>query len=188
MAETSKAVGYAVESAILKVTKIRQRNLLPAARQAAAEPDTGVKILKKSAYYVIRDCASLAAKYVALLAYAYLKDPLKQLKGKFTKEGIIDFVARSRDELHTKQLLTLIFADINKTAPPRDPRVTVKLDEGPQWEFDNSDGPYGDYNYDGYLTEEDYKLKDPEVNIEQTATIEMSNESAVVNKMVEIFM
>ena len=83
MAETAKKVGFAVESAILKVTKIRQRNLLPAARQAAAAPDTGVKILKKSAYYVIRDCASLASKYVTLLAYAYLKDPLKQLKGKF---------------------------------------------------------------------------------------------------------
>ena len=187
MAEAVKKPQLEVENAILKATKIRQRNLLPAARQAAHTPDTGVQILKKSAYYVIRDCASIACKYVPILAYAYISDPLKTLKGKFTKEGILDFVTRSRDEMHTKQLLTLIFADINKTAPPRDPRVTVKLDEGPKWEFDNSDGPYGDYDYDGYLTEDDYKSKDPEVNIEQIARIDMANESAVVNKLVEVF-
>lgn len=169
------------EEAILSVAEIRQGNLLIPARLAAEKPDTGVKILKKSAYYVIKDCANITCQYVPFLAYANIQEPLKTLKGQFTKEMIRDFVKRSRKEHHTNQLLTLIFADISKVSPPK---VTINVDQGPEFDFNNEDGPYGDYNYDGYLDPDDYTIADPEVIIEK---VDMSDENVVVSKLIQVF-
>ncbi len=82
------------EETILDVASIRQGNLLIPAKLAMEKPDTGVKILKKSAYYVIKDCASITYQYVTFLAYASIKDPLKSLKKQFTVDSINDFVNR----------------------------------------------------------------------------------------------
>jgi len=178
----TETVEHTFEEVILSAAEIRQGNLLIPARMAAEKPDTGVKILKKSAYYVIKDCASITCQYVTFLSYASLSDPLKQLKGLFTKECIVDFVTRSKEEHHTNQLLTLIFADISRVSPPK---VTVNIDSGPEFDFDNADEPYGDYDYDGYLTKDDYVEHDPQVTIDK---IDMTNDSAVVKKLVEVFM
>lgn len=169
------------EQHILDASEIRQKNLLLPAKQAFEHPDTGVKILKKSAYYVIKDCASIALNYTVHLAYSSLSDPLNQLKGKFTKEDIQDFVDRSKQEAHTNQLLSLIFADINKIAPPK---VTVNVDRGPKFNFNNEDEPYGDYDYDGYLDPDDYVESDPEVIIEK---IDMNDSSKIVKMLVQTF-
>lgn len=169
------------EQEILDATDIRQRNLLAPAKLAAEKPDTGVKILKKSAYYVIKDCANIAQQYVTHIAYASLNDPLNELQGLFTKEQIIDFVERSREEPHTNQLLTLIFADITKTSSPK---VTINIDRGPKFDFNNEDGPYGDYDYDGYMDKDDYVEKDPEVVIEK---VDMADKSIVVKKLCNVF-
>jgi hypothetical protein len=74
-----------------------------------------------------------------------------------------------------------VFADISKVSPPK---VTINVDKGPEFDFNNEDGPYGDYNYDGYLDKDDYVLHDPEVVIEK---IDMTDENLVVNKLVEVF-
>lgn len=169
------------EETILEVADIRQGNLLIPAKVAADKPDTGVKILKKSAYYVIKDCANITCQYVTFLAYASISKPLENLKKQFTKDSIKDFVTRSRQEHHTNQLLTLIFADISKVSPPK---VTINVDQGPAFDFNNEDGPYGDYNYDGYLDPDDYKLNDPEVIVEK---IDMSDENVVVSKLIQVF-
>ena len=105
---TIQTIDETFEEAILDVADIRQGNLLIPAKLAADKPDTGVKILKKSAYYVIKDCANVTIQYVTFLAYASLSDPLAQLKGVFTRESIKDFVKRSREEHHTNQLLILL--------------------------------------------------------------------------------
>lgn len=58
------------------------------------------------------------------------------------------------------------------------------MDQGPDFDFNNEDGPYGDYNYDGYLDPDDYKLNDPEVIVEK---IDMSDENVVVSKLIQVF-
>jgi len=170
-----------LESLILEQSNIRQRNLVAPAKLAANQPDTGVQILKESAYYVIKDCATIAKDYVAFLAYANLETPIQSLQGLPTKSIIKDFVKRSKIEHHTNQLLTLIFADINKVSPPK---VTVNIDSGPEFDFNNEDGPYGDYNYDGYMDPGDYKTAPPEVVVER---IDMSDDNMIINKLIEIF-
>lgn len=169
------------EEIILEEASIRQGNLLVPARLAADKPDTGVKILKKSAYYVIKDCANITCQYVTFLAYASIQNPLESLRGKFTKESVVDFVNRSESEHHTNQLLTLIFADISKVSPPK---VTINVDKGPEFDFNNEDEPYGDYNYDGYLDPSDYKIHDPEVVIEK---IDMTDQNLVIRKLCDVF-
>jgi len=169
------------EETILNFANIRQGNLLIPAKVAMENPETGVKILKKSAYYVIKDCASITYQYVTFLAYASIENPLTTLRGQFTREAIIDFVTRSKSEHHTNQLLTIIFADINKISPPK---VTINVDRGPEFEFNNEDEPYGDYNYDGYLDPDDYKINDPEVVIEK---IDMTDHSKVIKKLCKVF-
>ncbi len=141
------------ESKIITNSEIKQRNLLRAARVASEKPDTGVEIKNKSAYFVIRDCADITQKYLSLLCYSSYKDPLKDLKGKFSKIEVIDFVARARipENAHVKQLLCAVFADINKNqllpsvqaaaAAEKEAIVVSEINE------DDLDDIYGDYDY-----------------------------------------
>ena len=55
------------EAKILELSTIKERNLVGPSAIAMVKPDTGVEIKKKSAYYVIRDCATLAHDYIAHL-------------------------------------------------------------------------------------------------------------------------
>lgn len=124
-----------------------------AATIASERPDTGVVIKNKSAYFVIRDCADVTQKYLALLCYGSYTDPLKQLKGKFTKIEIMDFVARARapENAHVRQLLCAVFADINKDqllptaqAKQQAEKEVVVVSEINEDELDDI---YGDYDY-----------------------------------------
>lgn len=141
------------ESKVITNSKIKQNKLLRAATIASEKPDTGVVIKNKSAYFVIRDCADITQKYLALLCYGSYTDPLQQLNGKFTKIEIIDFVARARvpENSHVRQLLCAVFADINrdqllptaqaKAAAEKEVIVVSNLNE------DDLDDIYGDYDY-----------------------------------------
>jgi len=115
------------EEKILKESKSKEAKLLRAAKKAVKEPDTGVKILKKSAYYVIRDCAKIAELYLPHLIYSQIKNPIQMLEGVFSRSEVSGFVSRAKKDLVTNQLLNLIVLDIKKqnllesatTAPPQ---------------------------------------------------------------------
>ena len=148
------------------------------------KPDTGVEIRKKSAYYVIRDCATLAHDYIPHKCYSSIKDPVASLVGKFTKADIIDFVARTKSEKHTKQLLWIIFSDIYKTeaddwTPPPEPIKSEVLDIDA-----DADGEdiYGDYGYGdeefNSATESTIPVKPP---------VDLGDGEAVIAKLIEVF-
>ena len=142
------------EEKILKESKSKEAKLLRAAKKAAKDPDTGVKILKKSAYYVIRDCAKIAELYLPHLIYSQIKNPIQMLEGVFTRSEVSGFVSRAKKDLVTNQLLNLIILDIKKqnilesattAAPPSfDPGVFDEEDE---------DDIYGDYESGGVTAE-----------------------------------
>ena len=100
------------EEKLIKAGTVRQKSLLIPSKKASSSPDTGVTILKKSAYFVIRDCADVTQKYLSHLMYGSLNDPINHLKGLFTQAEIIDFVGRSKEDRWTKQLLNIILTDI----------------------------------------------------------------------------
>jgi len=172
------------EEKILATSKIKERNLLKPSSIAMVKPDTGVEIRKKSAYYVIRDCATLAHDYIPHKCYSSIKNPVASLVGKFTKADIIDFVARSKNDRHTKQLLWIIFSDIYKTeaddwTPPPEPIKSEALDIDA-----DADGEdiYGDYGYG----DEEFNSAN-ETTIPVKPPVDLGDGEAVIAKLIEVF-
>ena len=98
MARTKKEDSHGFEKAILKVSSLRERKLYGPAAKAAEDPETGIVIKQKPAYFVIKDCATITKKYLFIMCYGSLTDPIGQLKGKVSVEDIEDFVGRSKNK------------------------------------------------------------------------------------------
>ncbi len=171
------------ENKILSLSKLHESKLLHPSSVAMRKPDTGVKILKKSAYYVIRDCAKVANKYVPLLIYGNIAKPLDTLKGQFSKSDIIDFVSRSKKDLHTKQLLNLIFVDIYNRDTGKI-QQSIKKEEEIVFDFsdESEDDIYGDYEYS-----DDSSVSDEEQDLPVEIAIDLSDQTVVISKLIEVF-
>lgn len=102
------------EEVILENSDEQIAKLYGSAARAAEKPETGIEIKKKAAYYVIRDCATVTRKYLALHVWGTYNDPIIDLKGKFTSNEVKDFIARSKTDTEAKLLKKLIVADIKE--------------------------------------------------------------------------
>lgn len=186
--QINKYMCMTFEGKILKNCSIRQRNLVRPAKIACEKPDTGVTINKRGAYFLIKDCASVTLKYAAHLAYSSFSSPITQLKGKFTQAEIVDFVGRSKEEAHTRQLLHIILTDIGSaqfksaTDIPVEPVESVTL-ESPEHDYTIKDDEdvYGDYELDNI------KATAAPVKVEAKAEVNVDDVTAVINKLFEVF-
>lgn len=148
------------EQVILDNNSEQIAKLYKPAKKAHEAPDTGVEILKKAAYFVIRDCAKLATEYLPLHVWMLYDDPLSQLKGKFTRADVEDFLKRSKDNTHATVLKKVIVSDIKDKydvvqAPVQESQaVAIEIEE---------DDIYG--SYDGYGEEEE--VETPAINDQQ---------------------
>tara|TARA_B100000700_G_C14999227_1_gene835451 strand:+ start:275 stop:799 length:525 start_codon:yes stop_codon:yes gene_type:complete len=137
-----------LEDKIIGITNTRYRNLQRPARIAAQNPSTCVKILNKSAYYVIKDCADITLKYIPHFIYSGIKDPITKLKGNVTEGDIVEFVNRSQKEDHTQQLLRLILDDISRRNVPV---PVARANSEAEIDFTltgEENDVYGDYDYE----------------------------------------
>jgi len=100
-------MAYEFEHKILKASESKQAALLSPAKTAANKPDTGVKILKKAAYFVIRDCARVTERYLIHYIWGDLKNPIERLEGVFTKAEIESFITRSKRDPETGNFVRL---------------------------------------------------------------------------------
>lgn len=169
------------EKKILATSKIKERNLLKPSGMAMVKPDTGVEIKKKSAYYVIRDCATLANEYIPHKCYSSLSDPIKQLYGVFNREDVVDFVSRAMKSDSTKQLLYIIFSDIYKHEA--DDWTPPEVDEPEVLDIDaDADGDeiYQDYGYGDDVVSQHFELP-------VEAPVDLGDGEAVVHKLLEAF-
>ena len=153
----------AFEQKILTESKNKQAKLIRAAKLAAKAPDTGVKIVKKSAYYVIRDCAKITEYYLPHFIYSQLKNPIQMLEGVFSKAECTDFLARAKKDLVTNQLLNLIIIDIKKQNILESASTVFKQPDLDTSAFDEEaeDDIYGDYDSTGFTEE-----TEPEIIVE----------------------
>ena len=165
------------EQKVIKAGKIRQKNLLRAATVASKKPDTGVTILKKSAFYVIKDCADITQKYLPLLINGTFTDPINELKGKFTKNDIIDFVARSQKQYHIKQLLYQILIDVNNNIGEPAASTSV-MDINFDITDDDDEDIYGDYDID----ETDISVASKQIHV----SLNEDNDE-LIDKLIDIF-
>jgi len=102
------------EEVILENSTQQIAKLYGSAARAADKPDTGVEIKKKAAYYVIRDCANITKKYLAIHIWGLFDDPILDLKGKFTSNEVKSFLKRAETETEAKLLKKLILSDIKQ--------------------------------------------------------------------------
>lgn len=139
----------AFENKILSISGSKQSALLAPARTAAAKPDTGVKILKKAAYFVIRDCARVTERYLPHYIWAEFKNPIERLEGQFTRSEIEDFLNRSKRDTETGQLCSVILTDIhkkNKLEAEAQPVAAEPKEETFDYTEYEEDKIYGDYD------------------------------------------
>lgn len=129
------------EKKILSVSPVKEAKLLTHALKASKEPDTGITINVKSAYNVIKDCATIASNYLTIHAYLSIPKPIDSLKGSFTKTIVKDFVKRANTEIHTGLLLRIILEDIKQHS-----NTNVNIVSTPTVDTDDSDDVYGDYD------------------------------------------
>jgi len=148
------------------------------AKIAFEKPDTGVTINKKGAFFLIKDSADITVKYLPLLSYGSFKNPIADLKGKFTQSEIIDFVGRAKEESYTNQLLSVILTDIGCTQP-----ITQIVDDETSQELDltisDDEDVYGDYE-----TEEELSVK---TSTSSSKVIDVEDASIVIQKLIEVF-
>tara|TARA_R110000772_G_scaffold62152_3_gene139738 strand:- start:957 stop:1481 length:525 start_codon:yes stop_codon:yes gene_type:complete len=167
------------EEKIITNSSIRQKNLMRPAKVAYENPDTGVTINKKGAYYLIKDTADITVKYLAHICYASYKTPIASLNGLFTQSEIIDFVGRSKKQKHTRQLLENILTDagcINQVSYDT-PQVDVSSNEV-DLSITEEEDVYGDYE------------SEPEVIVQITTVKEVlsvNDASGIIQKLIEIF-
>ena len=167
------------EDRIYGLTNARYSKLKRPASLAASKPDTCVKILNKSAYYVIKDCAEITLKYLPHFIYSGIRDPITKLRGNVPEQDIIDFANRATREDHTQQLLRLVLDDISRET------VSIKT---PQMESNASidftltgdeDDVYGDYDYG--------PIDEPEPQESQTSVtneiVNLSDVDSVINAL-----
>ena len=102
------------EEVILENSTERIAKLYGPAARAEDNPDTGVEIKKKAAYYVIRDCAGITRKYLSIHVWGLFDDPILDLKGKFTSNDVKSFLKRAETDTEAKLLKKLILADIRE--------------------------------------------------------------------------
>ena len=136
-----------LEDCIYGLTTARYKKLKRPAQLAASKPDTCVKILNKSAYYVIKDCAEITLKYLPHYIYSGIRDPISKLRGNVPEQDIVDFANRSTREDHTQQLLRLILDDITRETVAV---KTTQQESVASIDFTltgEEDDVYGDYEY-----------------------------------------
>lgn len=146
-------MSFAFENKILNISQSKQAGLLSAAKTAVTKPDTGVTIVKRSAYFVIRDCAKITEKYLVHYIWGELKNPIDRLEGVFTKAEIEDFLVRAKRDTETHHLCTIILDDIHRKNKLEKPQANAPVIENNVVKFDftefDNDKIYGDYDING---------------------------------------
>jgi hypothetical protein len=132
---------------ILQNSQIKEAKLYGPSKKAAERPETGVTIQTPAAFHVIKDCATLANKYLPHFIFGHYANPFEVLKGKFTRDDIAEFISEANSDIVLNQLLALIIGKINMTLPQlaQTPSTPVSINT-------SSSDPYGDYEAYGDIT------------------------------------
>ena len=172
------------EDRIISLTTSRYKNLKRPATLAATKPDTCVKIINKSAYYVIKDCAEITLKYLPHNVYSGIKDPVTKLKGLVTEQEIRDFAERSLKQDHTQQLLKLVLDDISRKQQIvlNKPLMNSSADDDIDFTLTGDEGDvYGDYDY---VTEQEPA---EETAVTDQEPVDISNLQSIVDTLLRAF-
>jgi len=124
---------------IIQNSQVKEAKLFGPSKKAAERPETGITIQTPAAFHVIKDCATLANKYLPHYVFGTYANPFEVLKGKFKRDDIQEFVTAAMADIVLNQLMILILEKIRKSPYMPEVSTTVSV------EANNSADPYGDY-------------------------------------------
>ena len=151
---------------IVENSSVKEAKLYAPAKKAYANPDTGITIQNKSAYHVIKDCAIMTINYLPLWVFGNYKNPFDELKGKFQRKEIEEFVSSTEKHVMSKQLLLAILDKGGEN-------IKDKQDVDVSYHHDiESSDPYGEY---GTASEE------------ESSKVEINNNSSMVDTLCKLF-
>lgn len=129
-----------IEEVILESSSEVKAKLYGPAKKAFEAPDTGITIVKPAAYRVIKDCAETTLLFLPIEIFIKYKSPIQALKGKITREQVIDLYNRTTTDYVAKILFQLILDTCPKSAPQLAPVNKASLISNIE-----TDDPYGAY-------------------------------------------
>jgi len=129
-----------IEDIILETSSETKAKLYLPAKKAFEAPDTGVTIVKPAAYKVIKDCAETTLLFLPIEIFLKFKAPIQSLRGKFTRDQVIDLYNRTTTDSVAKILFQLILDTCPKAPPQLAPVNTAVI----LTNIDKDD-PYGSY-------------------------------------------
>lgn len=135
---------------ILQNSNLKEAKLYGAAQKAANNPEIGITIQNKAAYHVIKDCATIAMRYLPHLVFGSYDNPFESFKNKFKKEHIAEFVKQTETDLSLHQLLDIIITKAEKMNI-----VSTQTTTSGVKNFDIGDqtvDPYDSYGLDQHIT------------------------------------
>ena len=131
---------------IIQNSQVKEAKLYGPSKKAADRPETGITIQTPAAFHVIKDCATLANKYLPHYVFGTYANPFEVLKGKFKREDIQEFVSAAMADIVLNQLMILILEKVRKS--PYMPAVSSVTST----EVSNSADPYGEYESASVIT------------------------------------
>jgi hypothetical protein len=130
-----------IEDVILANSSEIKAKLYQPAKKAFESPDTGINIVKPAAYRVIKDCAETTLLFLPIEIFIKFKSPVQALKGKFTRDAVIDLYNRTTTDAVAKILFQLIVDTCPKSVPQLSTVNPANIGNS------NTDDPYGEYEY-----------------------------------------
>lgn len=116
--------------AIIKNSQVREARLYLPSKKASENPETGITVQNPSAFHVIKDCATMAHRYIPHYVFGLYANPFEVLKGKILYNDVVEFVKAAAADVVMYQLLCLVLEKIKKS---------------PIQIYSTSSDPYGDY-------------------------------------------
>jgi len=129
-----------IEEIIIQNSPVKEAKLYGPSKKAMENPTNGITIVNPAAANVIKDCATIAYKYLPHYVFGLYANPFSILYKKVDLDQIKDFVDRAGKDIVTFQLLCLV---LEKGAK----QVVV-----PSMQI-SEDDPYGDYSSGGTVTQ-----------------------------------
>lgn len=130
-----------IEDIILATSTETKAKLYQPAKKAFEAPDTGITVVKPAAYRVIKDCAETTLLFLPIEIFIKFKSPIQALKGKFTRESVVELYNRTTTDAVAKILFQLIVDTCPKSVPQLSPVNPANIINN------NVDDPYGEYEY-----------------------------------------
>jgi hypothetical protein len=122
---------------IFENSQIKEAKLNGPSKKASERPETGITIQVPAAFHVIKDCATLANKYLPHFVFGHYANPFEVLKGKLTRSDIVEFVNEANSDIVMHQLLVLILAKLDKSITAPQPVVASSMSADPYGEYES---------------------------------------------------